>query len=387
MELDENIASEIQKLEPSAIIELFELDCTDLGGDVFRFHNGTNKLSQDLVWQGNTYTRFPIQVTGFEISGQGQFPRPTVTVSNVLSAITSVLLQYNDLLNAKFTRKRTFLKYLDAVNFPGGVNPTADPDVYLADDIYYVDRKSHEDRDQVQFELASVADLQGVKIPGRVVVQATCPWLYRGADCGYVGIPLWDDRDQRIYTGASAEAIAAVAAYDAWIAAQDALVVAQAALVSAANAKTAAEQYTAEERYSLTTPAYYMYIAGLVVKKAVWNDVEVTLGDGYGQGAYVTDVSIPYWGATPHFKLIKYTRDEVALAAATAAYDAAVIARDDAVQDVSDAKDALDAAVAAMPPDDEMFRRDKCGKRVTSCKTRFGANNPLPFGGFPGVGK
>jgi lambda family phage minor tail protein L len=26
---------------------------------------------------------------------------------------------------------------------------------------------------------------------------------------------------------------------------------------------------------------------------------------------------------------------------------------------------------------------DVCGKRLTSCKLRFGANNPLPFGGFP----
>ncbi|GAP66832.1 hypothetical protein MBSD_n2147 [Mizugakiibacter sediminis] len=26
---------------------------------------------------------------------------------------------------------------------------------------------------------------------------------------------------------------------------------------------------------------------------------------------------------------------------------------------------------------------DVCGKRLSSCKLRFGANNPLPFGGFP----
>ena len=26
---------------------------------------------------------------------------------------------------------------------------------------------------------------------------------------------------------------------------------------------------------------------------------------------------------------------------------------------------------------------DTCGKRLTSCKLRFGANNPLPYGGFP----
>jgi lambda family phage minor tail protein L len=29
---------------------------------------------------------------------------------------------------------------------------------------------------------------------------------------------------------------------------------------------------------------------------------------------------------------------------------------------------------------------DQCGKRLSSCKIRFGANSNLPFGGFPGVG-
>lgn len=30
---------------------------------------------------------------------------------------------------------------------------------------------------------------------------------------------------------------------------------------------------------------------------------------------------------------------------------------------------------------------DKCGKRLESCKLRFGANNPLPFGSFPTAGR
>ncbi len=30
-------------------------------------------------------------------------------------------------------------------------------------------------------------------------------------------------------------------------------------------------------------------------------------------------------------------------------------------------------------------RLDKCGKGLDDCKLRFGANNPLPFGGFPGL--
>jgi lambda family phage minor tail protein L len=30
--------------------------------------------------------------------------------------------------------------------------------------------------------------------------------------------------------------------------------------------------------------------------------------------------------------------------------------------------------------------QDVCAKKLSSCEVRFGVNNPLPYGGFPGVG-
>jgi lambda family phage minor tail protein L len=193
----ETITSEIQKLDPSAVIELFEVDATSLGAsDVFRFHSGTNGLGTDIVWKGETYIRYPIEITGFELSAQGQLPRPKLAASNALSAITAVLLQYEDLIGAKVTRKRTHARFLDAVNFDGGVNADADPDAAYPDDIYYIDRKAAENRDSVQFELASSIDLAGVQIPRRQVVQNLCPWRYRGAECGYDDDQYFTENDE-----------------------------------------------------------------------------------------------------------------------------------------------------------------------------------------------
>lgn len=191
----ETITSEIQKLEPSAIIELYELDATSLGGGINRFHAGTNNLNQNITWQGNAYVRYPVSVSGFEFTGAGTLPRPKVQVSNFLSAITTLVLAYNDLLGAKFTRKRTLKKYLDAVNFAGGVNATADPDAAFPDDIYYVDRKASENRNGVEFELAASFDLAGVQIPRRQIVQNVCVWKYRGGECGYVGTDMFTGND------------------------------------------------------------------------------------------------------------------------------------------------------------------------------------------------
>lgn len=183
-----SIQSEIQKLEPSAIIEVYELDATVLDPSLlFRFHSGTNGLTQNITWQGNEYTRYPINATGFDYTGAGQLPRPKLQVANVLSAISALLLQYEDLLGAKFTRKRTLKKFLDAVNFPGGVNPQEDQTAEFPDEIYYIDRKASENRNGVEFELAASFDLMGVQLPRRQIIQNICPWVYRGAECGYSG--------------------------------------------------------------------------------------------------------------------------------------------------------------------------------------------------------
>ena len=192
------ITSEIQKLAPSAVIEVFVLDTTNIGGDVYRFHAGTNGLRQRLVWQGQTYEPFPVQVSGFEFNGSGQMPRPKLVVANVTGLITAMVLLYQDLLGAKLTRKRTLAKYLDAVNFPDGINPTADATAEFQDDIFFIDRKTLENRDVVEFELAAAFDLNGVRLPRRQIIQNVCPWKYRGAECSYTGTAYFDINDQPV---------------------------------------------------------------------------------------------------------------------------------------------------------------------------------------------
>lgn len=48
------------------------------------------------------------------------------------------------------------------------------------------------------------------------------------------------------------------------------------------------------------------------------------------------------------------------------------------------AQSAFNSALAALPSNDTIFANDRCGKRLTSCRLRFGAST-LPFGGFPGA--
>ena len=180
------IVSNLQNTNPSAIIELFtlQLDSSLHGATtIYRFHAGSSlKDNGEIVWAGNSYQRFPIKAEGFAFR-QGQLPRPTLTVSNALGTITAILLSVNtttagnDLTGATVTRIRTLARFLDAANFPSNFNPYGTPDstAEFPQEIYKIDRKSAENRDTVQFELASVLDLAGIRAPNRQCTRAEFP--------------------------------------------------------------------------------------------------------------------------------------------------------------------------------------------------------------------
>lgn len=179
--------SELQSLNNKSIIELFSIHLVqDLHGstNVTRFHSGVNMNSNaDIIWQGNTYTRFPVQADGFEYTGKGSLPRPVLTCSNALGTITALMLlanqttPFNDLQGAKVIRHRTMVQFIDAANFPHNKNPFGTPSTTteLPQEIYYIDRKVIENRQIVQFELASALDLNQIRCPKLQVTRQQFP--------------------------------------------------------------------------------------------------------------------------------------------------------------------------------------------------------------------
>ena len=194
--------ADLQQPSPSAIIELFEIQLfTAIHGEntIYRFHNGTNTANNgQVVWNGNGYQRMPIEAEGFEYAGTGSLPRPTIRVSNLFGTITTILLALpNGLEGAKLTRIRTLARYLDAVNFPDGVNPygTPDPTAEFPREVYYISQKTQENRDIVEFQCAAAFDLAGVRLPRRQAIANICQWKYRSTECGYTGIVYYDAND------------------------------------------------------------------------------------------------------------------------------------------------------------------------------------------------
>ena len=198
--------AELQKSNPSNIVELFQLELnTTMHGvsQTYYFHNGTNENNNsNLVFNNIQYTRMPIEADGFEYNGK-QTPRPTLKISNILGTITTILLTLpQGLEGAKVTRIRTLERYIDHVNFLGGQilletgsniiqengsaineesgnNPHGTPDSTATFDtqIFLIDRKSAENRAEVEFELAASSDVHGVRLPKRQVLPDDFPGI------------------------------------------------------------------------------------------------------------------------------------------------------------------------------------------------------------------
>jgi len=192
---------ELNKLNPSSIIELFELELTvglHIPKDnpnnldtVFRFHAGANLNNFGQIrFNGNSYQRVAVKVEGFENTSTGTIPRPTLTFSNLggITKDTTVMTMSdflnvvntvtpgNDLLNAKLTRLLPLASALDNANFATGTNPFGTPSTdKLRDRIYFIDRKAVENRQIVQFELVNRLDMQNKKIPARIVTRDLFP--------------------------------------------------------------------------------------------------------------------------------------------------------------------------------------------------------------------
>lgn len=201
--LPQKMAAELPKLEQNALIELWEIDLRHIHstfdpeqrGELLRFHNGLNQSQQNIWWQGQEYQAYPIKADGFDISGQGPSSRPTLTLSNLYGIVSSLASNFGQGIGAKVTRRLVYSQFLDARNFPDGVNRQADP-MQESVSLFVVEQLKHLDDEVATFELSLPAETDNARIPLLMITSDTCVWRYRSAECGYTGKPVADEFDK-----------------------------------------------------------------------------------------------------------------------------------------------------------------------------------------------
>ena len=177
-----------------AMIDLFEVDLQQMGGDVIRFHSGTNGYYGNVIWKGQAYSAYPIAVEGFEIKSEGTYSRPTMTVANITGLITGINSDFDDALGAIVTRRQVLVRALDSVNFPNG-NDSADPTMEAVSR-YVIEEMAEETFEKVTYNLATPVDCDNAIIPARTILADVCQWIYRGDGCGYSGAAVADEKDR-----------------------------------------------------------------------------------------------------------------------------------------------------------------------------------------------
>ncbi|HCI6397520.1 phage minor tail protein L [Klebsiella variicola] len=212
-----SLHADYQKLEPGDEIRLFEIDGSAFNmGDILYFHGyniphteaeilaaggDESKLpAKSIWWQGTEYKAWPCELEGIESSTSGSDAQPTLRVGNINGSISALCLYYDDLAQARVTIRETQKQYLDSRNF-SEENSTADP-TQEKRHLYFIDTKSLETDELIEFTLSSPMDLQGVLIPTRQY-HSLCTWCvrnkYRSGDgCDYAGTRYFDKNNKPV---------------------------------------------------------------------------------------------------------------------------------------------------------------------------------------------
>ena len=176
-----DIAKTLQRQSSdSGLIILYELEYST--GNVAYFYAGLDENSTAIQFRQTdgtvkTYTAIPLTAEGFDVSSDGSYSRPELSVGNIGNILTNAIggIDVEDLTGKRVTRRTTLEKYLV------GESGDATPPVEFPKVTYIIDRIKQKNILSVTFELVSPFDLTGVALPRRSIIAGSCPFRYKNA--------------------------------------------------------------------------------------------------------------------------------------------------------------------------------------------------------------
>jgi lambda family phage minor tail protein L len=144
-----------------------------------------------------TYEPMPMMMDGLDLQADGAPTRPSITIANVGTLLSTHLGGFNhdDLIGERVIRRQTLKKYLY------GESGDSSPPVEFPTQEYIIDRIAGEDGISITYELAAPFDLENIQLPRRVVVGKFCSWKFQGHDTGVGGGCTWKKDSSYKYRG------------------------------------------------------------------------------------------------------------------------------------------------------------------------------------------
>lgn len=169
------ISQDVLKSEIPALVELFKIDLsktneTGLAGSILYLTPMTDSSNitspQSVIFGGNTYSPFPLQLTGIESSSEGAPARPTLAVSNISKYIGGLVFAYNDIIGAEVIYIRTLATYLGS---SGAIS--------LPPMRFQIAKKLSHNKAAISFELRQFNDKERAYMPKRQMLKKDFPGL------------------------------------------------------------------------------------------------------------------------------------------------------------------------------------------------------------------
>lgn len=389
---------QFQSLSHPNFVELYEIDLQPIDAGIsptdryIRFTNWTPEAGSAVRFNSLDWFQIPLEAEGFSMTTQGVPPSPKITVSNIGLAFTGVINEWNDLVGAKLTRKRVLAEALDT-------GPSPDLNAKWPDETWWIEIKEAETKLAVTFGLATPFELDAVVLPRRRALRHTCPFRYRGAECGFTEPPFWGADNKRIPPPDLVSPLSDTFAratddkFNSSVALNNRRQELAVALEKYENSKTT-KVVRAEVRFEKSPMNYvadlkYGSSNVLAGNVAFWGNSDftdrITTTGEYRRGNLRDTDTDRNTGLTTYYYEIERwetrTSDVAADLADVNAKKAALAAAENdynvKTQNLENARNAW-LVVSPFEP------KDLCGKNVQACTLRH-PNQPLPFGGFPGL--
>lgn len=173
-----SIMEDVQDLDLGTIVELYDIDLTFCGfPQVLHFSPHTG--GTDIHYGDNVYLGRGLEMTGFGKSSNNAPPEPSFTISNVDKGGTALLQDYDNLIGAQVTRRRTLAKYLNFLEDGVTPNPNKSWNSQFMPEIWYVEQKEEDNPILIKWRMKSIMDLEDVMVPARQVLKGYCKRRYR----------------------------------------------------------------------------------------------------------------------------------------------------------------------------------------------------------------
>lgn len=388
-----DIIEAVQLQDPgSEHIVLYDLEYAS--GSFAYFFNGvdsdlTEVQFRDSNGTARTYTPLPIFSEGFDISADGAYSRPELSIANIESTFADSVggLDYEDLIGRRITKRTTLKKYLVGETGDSGAGnaPVEFPKI-----VYIIDRIKAKNIMQVTFELAAPFDLAGIVLPRRTVIGGSCPFKYKGAA---KSVPIADRRggcpwNSYIVDQTSLTGFVSLGSYPLYLNEHNEYIV----NFSEDTFTTFSSSATAGSFYKITESHQQVNDDGTLAAAAnidtYWQAMEDTTNSPTDTNTSWRRIRVyNTYSASTTYKAYKNKKfNEYVL-------------YNNKLWKVKLTTQTGSAHVTTPIEGAYWTEGDRCGKTLKSCYTRFHCipdsdglpstatfkNTPLPFGGFPGV--